>query len=66
MPVFDYRCTACNEEHEALIRHYDDPNPPCPKCGAPTERCELSYRRLKNGWHANHSSLRLHFNYPDR
>lgn len=33
MPLYDYRCPACNQRFEA--RHgFDDPAPPCPHCGA--------------------------------
>jgi putative FmdB family regulatory protein len=32
MPLFDYRCTACRHEFEALVR--GGVTPPCPACGS--------------------------------
>ena len=32
MPLFDYRCTACRHEFEALVR--GEAVPPCPACGS--------------------------------
>ena len=37
MPIYEYRCSACGEEVELLVR--SDATPACPHCGAPlTER----------------------------
>lgn len=33
MPIYLYRCTRCEQEHEELQRHYDDP-PPVIDCTA--------------------------------
>lgn len=32
MPLFDYRCTACEAGFELLVRH--DTVPACPRCGS--------------------------------
>jgi putative FmdB family regulatory protein len=32
MPLFEYRCQACDMEFEALVRAADEPS--CPACGA--------------------------------
>lgn len=33
MPYYSYRCTACAEEFEVLVRASDTDAPVCPKCG---------------------------------
>ena len=33
MPIFEFRCQACDEEFEELLRSPDDPVE-CPACGA--------------------------------
>ena len=37
MPIYEYRCPACGEQFEVLLRA-DDPTPGCAKCGSPVER----------------------------
>ena len=32
MPIYEYRCNACNEEFEELV--FGDEVPPCPHCDA--------------------------------
>lgn len=34
MPIYQYRCTACDERFEELQRATAEP-PPCPRCDAP-------------------------------
>lgn len=34
MPYYSYRCTACEEEFETLVRASDTESPACPKCGS--------------------------------
>lgn len=36
MPLFDFRCQACDREFEVLVRpaSYGDPAPSCPACGS--------------------------------
>jgi putative FmdB family regulatory protein len=36
MPLYDFRCRACGESFEARVPHSQ--TPPCPLCGAETER----------------------------
>lgn len=33
MPIYAYRCQACEERFEELVRASEDP-PPCSKCGS--------------------------------
>ncbi len=37
MPLYDFRCTACNHEFEDNIPSSTEP-PPCPECKAATEK----------------------------
>jgi putative FmdB family regulatory protein len=34
MPIYEYRCTSCDEEFEELVSASADASPPCPSCGA--------------------------------
>ena len=34
MPIYEYRCTACDEEFEELVSASANESPPCPSCGA--------------------------------
>ncbi|TMQ61371.1 MAG: zinc ribbon domain-containing protein [Candidatus Eisenbacteria bacterium] len=34
MPIYEYRCSTCEERFEALVARSDLPPPPCPRCGA--------------------------------
>jgi putative FmdB family regulatory protein len=36
MPIYEYRCTACEERFEEYLKLSTDPAPPCPKCGTAT------------------------------
>ncbi len=33
MPIYEYRCGACQIGFEALLRRLDAPKPKCPQCG---------------------------------
>ncbi len=37
MPIFSYRCPACGEMFEELVRSHEE-EVPCPKCGKKAER----------------------------
>lgn len=37
MPLYEYRCGSCEHEFEELAK-FNDPPPPCPKCGKGSER----------------------------
>ncbi|HEY4221032.1 MAG TPA: zinc ribbon domain-containing protein [Myxococcota bacterium] len=55
MPIFEYRCSACNHLEEVLQKH-DDPAPdPCPHCGKKrTMKRELSLTSFQlkgGGWY---------------
>ena len=36
MPIYQYRCSSCGYEHEALQKVTSDPLVDCPKCDSPS------------------------------
>ena len=47
MPLYQYKCRSCQQEHEALQRIADEPKTACPSCGkAELEKqvCATSFR----------------------
>ncbi|MCE8418426.1 FmdB family zinc ribbon protein [Rhodovulum sulfidophilum] len=42
MPIYNYRCTACEAEFELLRSLSDDSTPACPDCGSPEVKRLLS------------------------
>lgn len=38
MPIYDYKCDACNHRFEAIQRFNDKPIDVCPKCQGKTRR----------------------------
>ncbi len=50
MPIYEYRCKACNCEFEYLQLSDQDPEPQCPSCcGTKTERLISSGAIRPNG-----------------
>jgi putative FmdB family regulatory protein len=33
VPIYEYRCPACNKRSSALLASYSTPDPKCPHCG---------------------------------
>lgn len=54
MPIYEYRCSVCAHEFEA-IRGVKADNPPCPKCESSTDKkISLSAFHLKGGgWYSD-------------
>jgi putative FmdB family regulatory protein len=55
MPIYEYRCAACNHELEALQKLSEAPMRTCPKCGknALTKLMSAAGFQLKgSGWYA--------------
>src|SRR5690242_12449709 len=55
MPIYEYRCEACGEEHEALQKVSEPPLTVCPACGKPALKKQLSaagFQRKGSGWYA--------------
>jgi putative FmdB family regulatory protein len=40
MPLYDFRCSACNHVFEELVRHGEVPS--CPQCGSSSAEKQLS------------------------
>ena len=55
MPIYEYRCSACGHELEALQKLSDAPLVACPSCGAATlvKKVSAAGFQLKgSGWYA--------------
>ena len=54
MPIYEYRCSACDQKHEALQKFSDAPLVQCPHCGkdALTKLVSAAGFQLKgSGWY---------------
>jgi putative FmdB family regulatory protein len=54
MPIYDYQCTRCNHQLEALQKFSDAPLLECPACKEPELKKILSapgFRLKGNGWY---------------
>ena len=48
MPIYEYRCTACDTEFEELVSASAAASPPCPSCGA--EGAERRFSMFATEW----------------
>lgn len=54
MPIYEYRCDACEHELEALQKMSDAPLTDCPECGKPALKKLISaagFRLKGGGWY---------------
>ena len=54
MPIYDYRCAACDHELEAIQKMSDDRLVDCPACEKPELKKQLSaagFRLSGSGWY---------------
>ena len=54
MPIYEYLCSACNHEFDALQKVSDEPLTECPECGNQTLKKKLSapgFRLSGSGWY---------------
>ncbi len=54
MPIYEYRCTACGHELEAIQKMSDEPLTVCPVCGEATLQKLISaagFRLKGGGWY---------------
>ncbi len=54
MPIYEYQCKACGNEHEALQKLSAEPLKECPKCDEPelVKKISAAGFRLKgSGWY---------------
>lgn len=54
MPIYEYRCTKCEQVTEALQKVSDPPLRRCPSCGAKLEKLisRTSFQLKGGGWYA--------------
>ena len=55
MPIYEYRCAECGEEHEVLQKVSEPPLSVCPACGKPALQKMLSaagFQLKGSGWYA--------------
>ncbi len=54
MPIYEYQCQACGDEHEALQKLSAEPLVTCPACNLPELKKKISaagFRLKGNGWY---------------
>ncbi len=54
MPIYEYRCTSCSHQMEALQKMNDAPLTECPQCSKPTLEKKISaaaFRLKGSGWY---------------
>ncbi|SKA74736.1 FmdB family zinc ribbon protein [Desulfobaculum bizertense] len=53
MPIYEYRCTECNQVFEEWQKNFDEKDMPCPNCGAPSKRLisNTSFVLKGSGWY---------------
>jgi len=54
MPIYEYKCSHCGHELEALQKMSDDPLRDCPECGRPALEKQVSaagFRLKGSGWY---------------
>jgi putative FmdB family regulatory protein len=55
MPIYEYRCNACGQEHEVLQKVSEPPLTDCPACGKPGMQKLLTaagFQLKGSGWYA--------------
>jgi putative FmdB family regulatory protein len=55
MPIYEYRCSACGQEHEVLQKVTEPPLTECPSCGKPGMQKLLTaagFQLKGSGWYA--------------
>lgn len=53
MPIYEYRCTKCLREFEAMQKFSDEPIRTCPDCGGKAKRLisRSSFQLKGSGWY---------------
>ena len=55
MPIYEYRCSECGQDHEVLQKVSEPPLTACPACGKPALQKQLSaagFQLKGSGWYA--------------
>jgi putative FmdB family regulatory protein len=48
MPIYEYRCDACEKRFEEYLSTSDKPKPPCPNCGS--KKVERLWSPITTEW----------------
>lgn len=53
MPIYEYKCTTCSHEFQAMQKFSDAPVRQCPACGAPVKKLisRSSFHLKGTGWY---------------
>lgn len=53
MPIYEYKCTACSHEFQAMQKFSDAPVHQCPTCGSPVKKLisRSSFHLKGTGWY---------------
>ena len=60
MPIYEYRCSSCDQQFEKLIK-IDAPSPPCSQCGSEDVKklvSASSFVLKGSGWYSDHYGLK--------
>ncbi len=54
MPLYEYQCTACNNQFELRQKFSDAPASECPKCSGPVQKLisNTAFSLKGGGWYA--------------
>jgi len=55
VPIYEYRCSECGQDHEVLQKVSEPPLTECPACGKPALQKQLSaagFQLKGSGWYA--------------
>lgn len=58
MPIYEYYCAACHGRFSHLARRFDEPAPPCPRCGQQEVERLISTSNLVHGASHHEKDLR--------
>lgn len=54
MPLYEYQCTACDQQFELRQKFSDEPAKECPTCGGPVQKLisQTGFALKGGGWYA--------------
>lgn len=64
MPIYEYRCTKCHDEFDAIQGFSDKPLRKCKKCGGKLEKLisECTFQLKGSGWYVTDYGKKDHSN----
>lgn len=53
MPIYEYKCTKCSHEFQAMQKFSDEPMKQCPTCGSPVKKLisRSAFHLKGSGWY---------------